>query len=137
MLIHTPIHLEDREEKRALGLVIVRGENVVSITIEGPPPLEDNRLKATEAAQSGPGMGRAAARGVPLPPSGAPVPGLAAPSRGVGVGGAAQMQPQTQHRAPVPPPPGVMPGGVPPPPMPPMMGGRGMPPMPPSCVVHS
>lgn len=100
---------EDREEKRALGLVIVRGENVVSLTIEGPPPAEDNRIKATEAAQTGPGMGRAAARGVPLPPSGAPVPGLAAPSRGVGVGGAASMMPQQPQRGGAP-----MPYGGPP-----------------------
>lgn len=107
--------LVEAEEKRTLGLTIVRGTHVVSCSVDGPPPADpSSRLgtsvpgPATAAATlaSGPGISKPAGRGLPI--------GMAGPAAGVG--------------GPPPPPggfgfpPGGFPGG------PPGFAGRGGPP---------
>lgn len=132
---------EEREDRRTLGLVLLRGEEVISMTVEGPPPPEESRAKAVSAsAVGGPGIGRAAGRGVPTAPLVQAQPGLAGPVRGVGGPAPGMMQPQISRPpqlsappmsypgsagAPVIRPPGQMPPypGQAPPPM-----GRGPPP---------
>lgn len=138
----------DREEKRTLGLILLRGENVVSLQVEAPAPTAPK----IGGVGVGAGRGAPAGRGVGGVPGGMAPAGLAGPLAGMGGPGAASMmphslaaaaQPQAYARPPpvagMPPgmgpgrglPPGMAPMGMAPRGMPPGMGGappRGMPP---------
>jgi len=64
----------ETEEKRTLGLAIVRGANVVSCSVDGPPPADPAARLGTSATgptpptamQAGPGISRPAGRGAGL-----------------------------------------------------------------------
>ncbi|KAL1413450.1 Small nuclear ribonucleoprotein-associated protein B [Vanrija albida] len=59
------------QQKRTLGLVILRGETIVSVSVEGPPPSSAE----SSVLAAGPGRGVPAGRGMPL---GGGAPALAA-----------------------------------------------------------
>lgn len=83
-------------DKRALGLVILRGENVVCMQVEAPPP----NKAARRTGPGGPGVAAPMSRA-------APAAGLAGPV--AGVGGAA---PPTGMLPPGMAPPGTLPPGM-------------------------
>ncbi|GAV65598.1 LSM domain-containing protein [Cephalotus follicularis] len=92
---------DDREDRLTLGFVLLRGE-VISMTVEGPPPPEESRAKdVSVSAIAGPGIGRPEGRGVPTAPLIQAQPGLAGPVRGVG-GPAPDMMQSQISRASVP-----------------------------------
>lgn len=75
----------EQEEKRTLGLTILRGAHIVSLSVESPPPADPSaRLGKTTGVgiastlTAGPGVARPAGRGAAAPIS------LAGPAPGVG-----------------------------------------------------
>eukprot|EP01127_Copromyxa_protea_P005464 TRINITY_DN15393_c0_g1_i1.p1 TRINITY_DN15393_c0_g1~~TRINITY_DN15393_c0_g1_i1.p1 ORF type:complete len:263 (+),score=89.91 TRINITY_DN15393_c0_g1_i1:60-791(+) len=99
---------EEKIIKRTLGLTVLRGEVIISMSIEGPPPPEEHRARGVAAGTGGPGTAKAAGRGVIVPPSVRAPAGLAAPPKGLGGPQADMMMPRGAA------PPGF-PGGAPPP----------------------
>lgn len=76
---------ERREERRTLGLVLLRGENIVSLAVEGPPVKSKRAGAGLKKTPGGPGVAREISRGLPPPMAmGAPPPMMAAPP---GLGG--------------------------------------------------
>lgn len=99
--------LVESEEKRTLGLTIVRGTHVVSCSVDGPPPADPSARLGTSAPgaaaaaatlSSGPGISKPAGRGLPVG-LGGPAAGVGGPAPPGGFGGF---------------PPGGFPGGPPP-----------------------
>lgn len=134
---------KEREQKRALGLVLLRGENIVTMSAEAPPSQNARRI-GEGAGMGGPGKAQPMGRAVQIAPlNQQPPPGLAGPGRGVGAPpgmgmGRPPMPGQgPPMRGPPPgmmappgmgPPPGMMPPGMIPPGMGPPMGMRMPPP---------
>ncbi|KRZ69782.1 Small nuclear ribonucleoprotein-associated protein B [Trichinella papuae] len=119
----------DREEKRTLGFILLRGEHIVSMSVDGPPLKDCGGIP-------GPGMAKPVGRGMPFVPMPGMAPGLQGPIRGVGGPAPAMMQPQ--YGIPGGPMPGMVPQRLPGTPMPVRQPGftpapimRGPPPPPP------
>jgi small nuclear ribonucleoprotein B and B' len=85
-----------REERRVLGLVILRGEEIVSLVLEGPPPAEEQQPLNVKNAAPGTGLAKAVGRGMAMPGPAGPAAGLAGPARGVGGPAPGMMLPRPQ-----------------------------------------
>jgi small nuclear ribonucleoprotein B and B' len=72
----------EQEEKRTLGLVLLRGEQIVSLSVDAPPVSEN--IGRLAPIQSGPGLAKPIGRGLPVANVAAMPPALSGPVRGVG-----------------------------------------------------
>jgi len=70
----------EREEKRALGLVILRGEIIVNLSVVAPPPAKPAKQKAAISVPT-PGISRPAGRGITAASLAGPVRGLGGPAQ--------------------------------------------------------
>ena len=124
----------ETEEKRALGLSIVRGSNVVSCSLDGPPPADPSaRLGTSAPGAAGVPVAMAAGTGISRPAGRGAGIGLQGPAAGVGGPGFAGRGGPPGFPPPGFPPAGFAPpgfGGPPggPPGFAPPPGGRGFPP---------
>lgn len=91
----------EKIQKRMLGLVILRGENVVSMTVEAPPSVSDSRLTSLNKSQStGQGISKPGSRGSSIQQNivqTGPLPGLSGPIQGFGTSNQKVMIPQTNQ----------------------------------------
>lgn len=127
----------EQEEKRTLGLVILRGTNIVSCSVEGPPPSDPSARLGTSAPggaptalTAGPGISRPAGRGLPVG-LGGPIAGIGGPPPPAGFGfppAGSAPPPGFGRAAPPGGPPAGFPGQAPPFGQPPPGFARGNPP---------
>lgn len=103
------------EMRRSLGMILLRGETIVSLIPEsGPPPAGGNKARIPASKQMTPGMVRPPMPGMgPVPPPGAPPVGLAGPIPGMYGAPPPGMMPPHMY-----PPPGAYPHPPPGPPPP-------------------
>ena len=125
---------QEKEMKRALGLVIMRGENIVSITAEAPPGLQVTMslnsiltyflMKARKEGTGGPGKAQPVNRAVTGGPNQTQIqqPGVGGAAKGMGVANPNSMMPSKSDMQPAS---GQLPGtnqAMPPTSMPPTTG---------------